>query len=166
MVTLSISSGLISDMKFPTSMLPFVAMPPVPTATPSITYKGCADADEFLFCTPAIEVAPRITTKAEEVGSALKLVMLTPVILPSRFLRKFDVPPNAISFEFTSSTAYPRAFFSRLIPIAVTTISSRATSSDSITIFISVDEPTTTVLVFIPTKVKTNVAFSSFTETE
>ena len=79
-------------------------------------------------------------------------MICTPEAFPDRTLATSPVGLFSISSPAISATAYPRAFFSLLIPCAVTTTSSKVLDSDTIVTLIMLSLPTDRVTVVIPTK--------------
>ena len=105
---------------------------------------------------PAREVIPRMLTKVSELTSFDVLVIFIPETFPASAFSRFCCGTRSIIADFTSPTEYPRAFFSRLMPNAVTT-----TSSTPVLTAISVTSMDVLLLTWIscpsiPTKENTN----------
>ena len=88
---------------------------------PSITYKGVLS--------PVKEREPRMVILEEAPGIPDEGVMSIPDTFPCNAPAKSVLAARVSTSDFTSCTAYPNAFFSREIPIAVTTISSNFCAS-------------------------------------
>ena len=117
----SISSGLISDKPLPisTPLLPQASStPPVKLSIgiPSTTINGWLD--------PVNELLPRNTIFEEPPGPLLERTTCKPDTLPDNAFAILLSRAFTSSSPFNSCVAYPNAFFSRLIPKAVTTTSS------------------------------------------
>ncbi|CDC00572.1 unknown [Bacteroides sp. CAG:443] len=115
---LSTSSGLICEAALARSVPPYSSTSPLESSLigiPSITQSG------WFF--PLNEFRPRKMIRVEPPIPEPDCAICTPAILPcNMLLRLIDLFSVRLSV-LTSCMAYPSAFFSRLIPNAVTTTS-------------------------------------------
>ena len=126
----SMSSELISPARFPTSIIPLVLSglyEPLSIGKPSTMNSG----EETL----PIEEAPRICMLELPPAVPDDCPICTPAILPDNEFKTLLSRALVISSPLTLVTEYPKDFSERLIPIAVTTISSRFWESDFRTTF-------------------------------
>ena len=96
-------------------------MVPPSKGTPSTTNNGCE--------LPLMVFTPRITMLVPEPDRPLVAPIFTPGALPLKTRPRSPSGRSSKSFLPTEDTAYPKAFFSRLIPKAVTTTSLRFSSA-------------------------------------
>ena len=97
------------------------------TGIPSTTYKGVLS--------PENERAPRIVICEDAPGIPDDGLISTPDTFPCKAPARFELEAWVSLSDLISCTAYPNAFFSREIPIAVTTTSSKISVSECKTIF-------------------------------
>src|SRR5665647_1291701 len=126
MFTLSISLGSISTERFaksvPVTELPVETSLAEDIGIPSTTYNGVLS--------PVNDREPRIVIFDDAPGIPEEGVISTPESLPCKAPERSEFDPCVNSSDLTSCTAYPRAFFSFVIPMAVTTTSLTEMFSD------------------------------------